>query len=319
MSRNRRASFILAALAAHAIGCVNLPPAAGGEPTTRSIEQRPAREPAVELVAFLDAHKLCLSTDDHTSADRFPFVLHLAGTLPDGNLENMSICVDRDRDNAAIIIQTADGIPYCYMTEGLLVIFDRDHPGTAVVREGGHPEFSLTGDADKARLIFNLSYYKTVGHCQITLNIGSVVAASLKKVKSVIETPDREGFEMETATSSMSIETTPVSQAFFAIQRLSIHRPPHLALILSDFVGEPMIPKEALMLTKASIDASGMITRSVGNDGDIPLDSLVIPPRFAQEFEERAAAMKLADILKERHPATTKPGVDSPGVKALGN
>lgn len=131
--------------------------AAGSVPTTAPTTQ-PVDQDAMVLLKSLQTSRLRLSTDNNTATDKFSlrFILHQK-TVGRTQLQLQAFIVRR-ADRVAILVMSFDGLPYCYMTKGLVLAVDDENPGGLVRCDVGCPNFTWTADPKTEQVTANISF-----------------------------------------------------------------------------------------------------------------------------------------------------------------
>jgi hypothetical protein len=119
------------------------------------------------------------STDRH-AASRFRAVT-LAGYRADDGRRRRTTChVQRDGDRVYVLILTENTLPYCYITNGLLAVFDQTRRGRLLVYEGGGPVIQLGGGGagGPGHIVdYQLSYDSRAPAPYLSLDSGSLTRA----------------------------------------------------------------------------------------------------------------------------------------------
>jgi hypothetical protein len=185
-----------------------------------------AEPPAPALAAvtqttelLLAGRPLELSTDKSTAADRFYFAVEYHSKV-DGRLaRGLDVLVCRDRGSTALLIRYADGLPYCYLTRGLAVMFDPATKGLRVWRKG-NTRFCLR--ATDQSFLFELGQRAEHLPAEFVLDLGSVLKL-LPTARTATFDPGTQILQFATAKMSVAAELVPPSDGpRFPIERLSV-------------------------------------------------------------------------------------------------
>jgi hypothetical protein len=68
------------------------------------------------------------------------------------NLPTIEMLITANKQDAAMVIQSAEGPPYCLFANDLFVICDPDHPGGLALYEGGSFFWGMSKSIDLAQV-----------------------------------------------------------------------------------------------------------------------------------------------------------------------
>ena len=276
--------------------------------------QEAGQESATEVLERLvERSPLRLSTDPQSAAETFSFVTHATRRSERGDRLASDVFVARSGARVGIVTASPNGLPYCYMTGGLLVTTDRANPGGLIVYPHGAPSFVLNCDEDREFINFTVTYSDDVHDPKIVLDLRSLLKSTLKTAKEaafgegggyitvrtkggavVVELakgdPDR-----APGISGFTLSSTK-SQLTLSVLRVTVDSPPPLNLF--------DVSEERLRRLQVPVRAVGA--------RDIQGIDLLVPADFGKDPRERAAAQALLKLLisgQGREPPRVDPTV----------
>ncbi|HZK81848.1 MAG TPA: hypothetical protein VFC46_12290 [Humisphaera sp.] len=271
---------------------------AGAPPTTAAT--RTSDVPADEVIQrLLKEGSLQLSTDKLCTVERFSFRLLLRYTAPNAPDQGMDCIVVRDRARVAILVRTLDQLPYCYMTEGLVVAADMRKPGGLVIYEQGAPEFvwevNQTGKQDD----MHLQQPSDAKLGRIRLDLGGLLRLRAQGATGTAYDPIR-GVITVTTDNTENQWLLPAADL----------RPP-LPIAIKDFVtrvpgkvvcgvtvsNETQPQNDFFSVTKEAVTKLGVPVRQLSKDENL----VVIPPaKFGDDEQQRKTASLFSILLPDR-------------------
>lgn len=284
----------------------NAPPPAAtvAAPATVPSEEAPGTEFFREL---LRREPLQFATDDPRTPERFHFFVHVKQPAADGQPHVTRILVVRDGAHVALLCTSRDGLPYAYMARDLLVMVDRANPGGLVLYPRGSPTFVLAANEAAGRLDFELEYRGGAARPSLTLDLASLLRATLAKLRSASFDPTRRTISARTENSLVVIQLPE--------ERL-LDAPPLTGFMTSNpttgaslsvvslAVGEPL-PIDPAALDAADVLRSGMPVRHLtAAEARTGID-LLAPPQFGADPREKRVAIalrRLVSMAQEQPP-----------------
>jgi hypothetical protein len=221
--------------------------------------------------------------------------------------------VARDHEKAAVVLVDGQGLPYCYMTQDLFLLFDADGGGQLRVGERGAPGVLLTTEKDQDRLQA-FAYFRTAQRqSEIDIDPGAILAGFLAKTTRAARDEARGTWLLETEKARATVQLAPAAAgARPALRRLSVTAPGALVELSEVRLGER--PALKVDVTRAAVEAAGLAARPVDLK-ELERLPLVVRADFATSPAERAAAETLARLLGLNalgRPAATAPARSVP-------
>ena len=266
-------------------------------------------ETAAEAVQrLIDRSPLRLSTDEGSASDTFSFVTHATRRTARGDRLSSDVFVARRGRRVGILTAAPSGLPYCYMTAGLLVTTDRTNPGGLVVYTRGAPSFVLNADQDRDFVNFTLTYSDDRQDAQVVLDLRSLLRSTLQtsegasfdkgrqrisvrtKTGGVVITPSNGSAEGAPGVTDFSVSNAKL-QLMLAVLRIAVDSPPPLNL---------------LEITEEAVAGLGLPVRT-GEARDLKGMDLLVPPEFGTDPKERSAAERLLELLASRPVPSPRP------------
>lgn len=281
------------ALTSAATLCVPLQAAPDTAPASAPATQ-PVVDPAATaaIKALIDTKRLRLATDAPTAADTFWFKFHLS--LPDpAKAQPFDVVVASDKEKIGMLVVAADGLPFAYLTDGLLVRMDPANPGGLIVHTGGSASFTFGLGEGGPSGIFN--YGSVAGRSHINANPAAILQGLLEKmihanfdpakhlVTAVTQRGARIGIEVAEKSEAYPLKTLVIgtggtSRAGFGVVRLGVAPPFLIARDLKAF--------QSLQLPIRVVE-----------DKDLSGLPAVPPSDFAKDPKERAAAEAMKSLF----------------------
>jgi hypothetical protein len=247
---------------------------------------------------LIAAGSLVLSTDAVGGADEFHFQMWLAKQVSEQTTSSMDVFVSREGDRVGVLVSSASGSPYSYLSNGLLVVVDHQQKGGLAVYAAGAPRLVLGLDPDTSKLNFELQFDADakkpkvtvdlaclLEHTVETMQLGSVDEANHCIRVQTAHSATTIGLPAQTQTRGLPVRSFLMRNAAqgvtVAIVNLSDRQPPDMDLVNVD---------------QRSVAALGVPLR-VMKRGEAMMAGLVVPPSFGFDAAEREASQRLASLL----------------------
>lgn len=295
-----RVAWTMALSVMVAVGAANAIDQAPPDVTAPAAATRP-NDGVNVLRRLLRENPLRISTDDPEPPTNFQFVLRLSVTRKQAETVYTDYVVIKDGDRVGVLIRSIDGLPYCYLTEGLLVMIDRGQPGRLVVYDQGSPEFVFKAiEQEAGRLEFGLSHAKQALKSRIVLDLGSVLREAVSRMQSVT-------FERDTGTLLGHTERAVVmivlpaidSPGGFGIRTFVTRSGIGQTLSFMDLATGVPPPFRPGQVDAKAVKALGLPSRDLAEVERAGV-SLLIPDGFGNDPRERQAAEKLASLFRKQ-------------------
>ena len=267
----------------------------------------PATQPAAEVrraVETVTKHKnLRLSNDPQSMAEKFTFRCHIRLPAAAGR-QPADVQVVRDGGQIGMLVVGKDGLPFCYLTDGLLVAIDQAKPGGLVMHQGGGVTFKLHGEAGLTHVDFGYSADRpgsTIG-----LDPAAALSGILEKVAHGRFDPARQVAEIRTVRGHRVVLKLAEQKATYPLLALLIQSADGLGFAVGQVV-PGAVPKAQLAGRSADdVKKLGLPVRELTRAEINP--RLILPPKTFGEAEGERAAAKAFTGLFAPTPPVTQPG-----------
>lgn len=260
--------------------------------------------PATNVISrFLDSRLAVLSLTRSPSVSRqFEFdVLAAYPAIPDLPWTVMRVVANQDQ--AAVLIQNTNGLPYGLMENGLVVVCDPKRAGGLAYYEGDMVHWNFS----KKNKVGNIDYswgvdatnVPTVVLSEVDLDLRSILQdIPLDRVKVTFDQQDR---RLQIVSSKVFLSVT-ISQKgdskSFGADRIAFSGG-GVSLAISDIhVGAPLALQPLFGLSKADIEKIGLPLRQL--HGNEFTNILTVPPNFPASDKEAVTAKRLQWFLIAR-------------------
>ena len=270
-----------------------------GPATTQSVSQ----EAAAALKNLLRAPNLRLSMDERSTAQRFEFLLSVS--LPSGH--STTYRVARDHDRVSVLVRSADGLPFCYLTNGLFAGFDQKARGHVAVYERGAPKLHLILSADQAGgdLDFELGFQGRAERAEIIVDVESVLRGISGQLRQATLDKDKRLLGLRTENATLVVYLPAADDPDdFGIKGLALRSKSGTAITLSEIRLDSK-PSKILKLDKKSFQEIGLPLRSLTNE-EVSKLSLFVPLDFPSDAE-RKGVEELVHLISSDSPSVVTP------------
>lgn len=250
---------------------------------------------------------LRLSTEGEQVPRGFHFVVRLSIEPKGGEPRYTDYVVVKDGDRVGVLVRALDGLPYCYMTDGLMVMVDHGEPGRLLLHPRGAPSVVYRLAEEEGKLDFWVSHVRRATRGVVDLNLAPVLKLAVGKLRQATFERSSGTLVGQTDRSAMML-TLPAAerQGDFGLRSYVSRSPGGQTLALLDPTsgGEP--PIDVTRLTKDSITALAVPVREVPEveRGDV---SLLVPEHFGVHPKERDASVKLLSLLTVSTVSASRP------------
>lgn len=262
----------------------------------------------IATIRRIAADKLLrLSTDIEPPPKRFQFAIRLSCEPPNAAPNYTDYLVVKDGDRTGVLIRDLDGLPYCYITEGLMVMVDREVPGRLLVTSVGAPSVVYRMADEPGKLDLWISHIRKATKGTIDLNIGPILLALAEKVRQVT-------YERSSGTLVARTDQSAVMLTMRAVERpgdfglrgfvTRTSGAQTIALLDPEVDNAPAL--DLTRINKQSIAALELPIREIADDEKNAV-ALTIPAHFGADPKERAAATKLASLLSRQTSGAAVP------------
>lgn len=292
-------------IAVPAIGAPETAPAAPGAAAAAEA----TADAATEISRLLAGRPLRLSTEDERPPDRFHFVLRLTMVTRGAKPQYTDYVVVKDGGRVGILVRSLDGLPYCYMTEGYMVMLDKKKPGHLLVLTRGAPDFAFREAKEKGAVDFRVSHAGTAEKARVELDLGYVLAVAAQRLESASFDRGNATLFARTKTTALLITLPAVDEpGGFGLRSFVTRNNSGQTLAFLDLTAGGRPPLDLANATPAAVKDLGLPSREMA-EGEPAALALIVPPGFGTDARERAAAEKLAGLLRVGPPAgpTTGP------------
>jgi hypothetical protein len=185
------------------------------EPATQPSADATTKECLDWLQALVTNCHLELSTAPASATNQFCFEWSIAW---DANAQQISLppcrgLVARNKDRDAILLRTMSCDCYSYLTNGLLLTVDHDHPGHLTRIRVGYPKF-IYQMQENGSFQFYCGFDTGVDSPQIVLALNDVIASIISKAKTACYDDPTKTFTVQTLRSISHIEIVPGNMAY---------------------------------------------------------------------------------------------------------
>lgn len=255
-----------------------------------------------------------LTMDQKSGADRFSFVTELIVPLPRASPHRVVYRVVREQDRVAILVTNKDGLPYCYLTSGLLVMFDPTVRGQLMVYEGGNPSFTFESDNTRSKVNFLVTYAKALERATVQFDVASLLEGSLNRLRSAHMGAKRGLLAVRTEHGMLSVLLAPDEKpSRFPIQGMMFMGGNGPSILVSDISIDAKPPLDLFGITRKTVEELNVPLRVLGNKEILNFD-LIVPPGFPASPKEREVAERWRALfpLNGDHPNPTSRAATQP-------
>jgi hypothetical protein len=208
--------------------------------------------------------------------------------------------VARSEERVGVLMMTQDGLPFAYMTNGWIGMFDRDEPGQLLVLEHCQPSFAVDVDRQNERINVDISFSTSAEEPKVMLDFPALLRAAVTKATTVSFNKARRTIEVRTPHAVTSVELTDVEKSpTFPIQTLIVSTSARDSVAIGPVSDGSKPPAKVLGVTKEAIAKLGIRTRAATKE-DRPKFALMAPDDFPKsQQEESAAKLFLKLFVKE--------------------
>jgi hypothetical protein len=270
----------------------------------------PKREGVAALKKLLDAGNLRLSTGDRLTK-HFNALVHVGFRTPDGKRHSTNYLVERDDERVSILLLTADTLPFCYITNKLLVAVDTRNPGQLLLHEGGNPSFAISSDHREVHSICDISYRSRAEKPNLVLDFSAILDACVGKLKAAEVDKKKNSIELETEHALVSVELPyPDDSQSFPIKAFVMSGKAKDWLAVGSIGVDSRAPANFSGVTKDVIESLGLPIRAMGVD-EAGRVELIAPSGFGTTEKEKDAASRLTKLFYGKKPPGEQ-GFDDP-------
>ena len=283
-----------------------------GEGEGEEADQRHTREAIAAITAVLEEHELLLSADEASTSDEFQLEVRLSVATRGTKSLVTDLRVARRGDRVAIVVAAADGLPYCLLTNGLLVVFDRDEPGRLAVLEGGSPVFVLEGKEGEV-MDFTFSHQKG-DRATVRYDPESLLRAMLKRLRNATYDGKTGAVMLRTDRARVLLSLPPQrKEGAPALDGLAVLGASGTSITVTGVSLKTEGWDRVFEVTRESVEKLGIPTRAIAAEEARQL-ILVVPPTFGSRPAERRAAETLKPLLRTDAADGEKGQAPAPGV-----
>ncbi len=253
---------------------------------------------------------LRLSTEDRLSK-RFHALIRIAFRTRDG-ARGTSYLVQRDDQRVGVLILSDEGLPFCYMSNGLLMTFNPTKPGNLLIHEGGNPSFALTSGAADERTSCDVAYASKGDQPQLLLDVSAILFACLNNATDARLHHDKSEIELKTERATISIELAPPNDR---------HRFPLKSLTMLGKAGDSLAagpigvdsePTARLLgVDRAAVDKLKIPYKLLTAEDAAQLQ-VIVPPRFGADRRENEAAQQFLTLFARDTKGERETNQDDP-------
>jgi len=259
-----------------------------------------------KIQQLADRKNLCLSTGPTTWAKQFRFTFRgITREKISPGVPSREIIVVRDGGDAAVLMQTTNGLPcYCVNNPGLFLgLVSPSNPGKLVVHRGGKPRFVFNFDR-KGYLNVDTGYV-VAGDASVDLDLGGILGALLPQIETGSYDAGTKTIKASMRSGSFGIQLADnEADMAFPVREFFITATNDPISTVTDIVCGEKIPKGLLRIKQEDLEKLGLPIQ-VLHDSKF-LSDLKIPLTFGTDERERRAAEKLREFFAERNKAFTK-------------
>jgi hypothetical protein len=267
----------------------------------------PATQPSAEVRRAVEAvtkhENLRLSNDRRSMAEKFNFRCHFRP--PAGaRTQPADVVVVRDGAQIGLLVVGKDGLPYCYVTDGLLAAVDAEQPGGLVMHQGGSVSFKVHGEAGASNVEFR--YASALRDSTIVMDPAAALSEILEKVVVGRFNAERREAEIRTVRGARVVLKLAERKAAYPVELLLIQSGEGVGMAVGE-VAVGAVPKARLAgRSAADVKNLGVPVREL-TDADLKGFKILPPKAFGEREEERAAAKAFRGLFPTTHPAA-EPG-----------
>ena len=227
--------------------------------------------------------------------DRFELLLTIVLPFKGGGTLATNYVVARDKDDVAVLVLSASGAPYAYVTKGLFAGFDQADLGTLVLHDRGAPSLSVGVEPASNQFVLDLSYKAKAERADVRLDFDSVILAAAAKVERATLDDARHLIKVSTAKSVVGVFLpTDESVTGAPLRGLVMKSENGLAVAVSNI---RTTDRSAILgLDKAAFEKLGIPTRFAA-DGRAAVVPLVVPAGFGSNEKEKEGIKRLVALL----------------------
>jgi uncharacterized protein len=208
--------------------------------------------------------------------------------------------VRADRDDTSIVIQSDDGLPYCFMKRGLFVCCDPVNDGGLAYYEGGTIDWEFASGAED-NINFNCSFVAANEPARIVVDLKQLLQRALSKGTNF--SCDQKSRTVQVISDKGSVlHVAPAGEDMaprFGIRELDLSSE-NTTVALSNFQ-VVTLTRDRTDLARRDLEKTGLPLR-VLNSQELLRLSLFVPVEFPKNEKEKRAAEKLKDALGVRPP-----------------
>ena len=265
-----------------------------------------AQQKTVEVKKILDllfsTRTSRLSLLNKSAAASYQFTVRMeparAGGDPAFGITTTTLAASPQR--LAIVIRNAAGLPLYFLSKGLFVAVDLQHPGGLVYFEGGNllARFSQQGEPSENRFGMELGYNEGFATSDIDFNPGAAFRAILPRMQKA-------DFDNQTRTLTLGLDRGTIvtvgvlpegSSDPLGLDRLVIANA-SVSMTFQNFKLGDQLTTPIPTLTKAELETLGLPLRLPTPD-ELKQLNLIAPPGFGSDPKAKAAAEKLNRLLQ---------------------
>src|SRR5688500_15930842 len=157
------------------------------------------------LEGLLGSHWLYLKSDDRLIRI-FHALVRIGFKTRDGRTNGTSYIVHRNDERVVVIALSEQGLPFCYMSNDLLVAFDPRIRGRLLVRERGNPSFVLGADSRATGLRCEVSYETRAKSPYVMLDIAGILRSAVENLTTASRSSNEGSIDFATSRATGSIE-----------------------------------------------------------------------------------------------------------------
>jgi hypothetical protein len=247
------------------------------------------RKAIAALNKLLEEPNLQLSTDDRI-IKRFHALIRIGFPARDGN-RAATYLVQRDDARVAVLILSDQGLPFCYMTNGFIALFDSGRPGRLLVHERGNVGFVLITDRKTGHPTCDIAYLSIGEISHLRLDFAALLNACLEKMSRAQLDEKSNTVELKTENALASIELADDDDRHdFPMKALTIRSNAGTSLAVGP-IGIKSEPAATLFgVDLAAIEKQGVTVKRISAKDVKRLQVFVPPARFGTNPKEREAA-----------------------------
>ena len=204
--------------------------------------------------------------------------------------------VAANKDHTTVLIETSEGLPYCVMTDHLLVICDPDRPGGLAYYDEGTVLWGFFQSMDRTNASFQMTFMPTNVPPAAILDLSTSIKIVWAKKTSVSYLASDETVKILTRKSSLEVRLSKAnSRDEFGVKELTL-REPNMSFDFSDFqIGAPA-EKDLLQLSKRDLEEFNLPLRKL-DTGEFSHLGLLVPEGIFDTTVARQTAEKLQSMV----------------------